>query len=248
MRGRVLTVVTVTFNAAATLQRTIDSVARQDYGSIEYIVVDGASTDGTMDIVRRNDGVVARYVSERDKGLYDAMNKGLAMATGEFVWFVNAGDEIYSSTTAREVMRLGEGADVVYGETVVTSADGSELGLRRLSAPESLTWRDFRDGMLVCHQSFVVRREIAPKYDTRYRFSADYDWCVRVLKEAGRVVNTHQTLSRFLSGGATSANMLAGLKERFRIMAANYGLFPTIVRHVWFAFRYVAFRIKNGWA
>ena len=134
---------------------------------IEYILIDGASTDGTLEIITAMHPEL-HACCEPDKGLYDAMNKGLHKATGDYVWFLNAGDTLPTADTIyRMVKRLdkrGIYPDVLYGETNLVDADGRSLGARRLKAPK-LTWKSFRMGMLVCHQSFLVKRELAPDYD-----------------------------------------------------------------------------------
>ena len=241
-----ISIITITFNAAQTLERTILSVARQSCKSIEYIIVDGASTDGTMDIVVRYSDVVTKYVSEPDEGLYFAMNKGLAMACGEYVWFLNAGDEIKASDTIDAMFSRTENADVYYGDTEMTDFEGNTIGRRRLAPPEKLTWKSFRRGMLVSHQSFVARRDLCPQYDVTYRFSADFDWCVNILKKAQSICNTHLILSRFLDGGITKQNIAAGLRERFRIMTKHYGLVPTIFFHIPIAAKFLWFWATRG--
>ena len=110
--------------------------------------------------------------------------------------------------------------------------------MRRLKAPEKLSWKSFNMGMLVCHQSFIVKREIAEQYDLQYRFTADYDWCIRCLKKTNNIFNTKIILSRFLEAGLSAANRKESLKERYRIMCNNYGKLPTQILHVWFAVRF----------
>jgi glycosyltransferase involved in cell wall biosynthesis len=236
-----LSIITIVYNGAATLEKTILSIAAQDYCGIEYIVVDGASTDGTLDIIKQYSSVVAKCVSEPDNGLYDAMNKGIAMASGDYLWFINSGDEIYDRQTVSKIFASGVDADIFYGDTVMIDMDGDEIGRRRLTPPENLTWRHFAYGMRVSHQSFICKRSIATKYNTVYRFSADFEWCLLALKKAQVICHTHLILSRFLEGGLTKKNIVPGLKERFRIMVPHFGLVPTILRHfvlgtklVWF--------------
>lgn len=248
-----LSIVTITYNAEATLERTIESVRRQDYKNIEYIIVDGASTDGTLRIAYRHQETVNRVVSERDQGIYDAMNKGLALATGDYVWFVNAGDELRDPSTARLAMECAtasaatskEWADVIYGDTVITDMAGQEIGGRRLTPPESLTAESFRRGMLVCHQAFIARRTMSPRYDLRYRLSADFEWCLSILERASRVTNSHLTLARFLDGGITKSNIPTALRERFCIMCRHFGVASTVWNHIPIAFKFFRFLIAN---
>lgn len=242
-----VSIITITYNAADTLERTIVSVEKQDYAAIEYIVVDGASTDGTMEIVGRHVTTVSKYVSEPDDGLYFAMNKGLEMATGEYVWFLNAGDELRDEDTVSRMIGTGSrDTDVFYGDTVITKMDGSEVGRRRLCPPERLTAESFKNGMLVCHQAFVARRTICPLYDTQYKLSADFDWCLRILEKSRETVNTRLTLVRFLDGGVTKQNIPTALKERFAIMCHHFGTVTTIAHHIPIAFKFFWFWITRG--
>lgn len=246
MFDSLITIITITYNASATLRRTIESVAAQEYSKIEYIIVDGASTDGTVDIIKEYPDVVTRYVSEPDNGLYDAMNKGLQMATGEYVWFVNAGDEIASPTVIRDMFKYEPYCDVYYGNTVMTDMEGNVIGDRRLTPPDNLTWKSFKMGMLVSHQSFVARRVLCGKYDLKYRFSADFDWCIRVLRNSDFICNTDMTLSRFLDGGITKQNIVPGLKERFSIMCKYYGVLTTLLCHIPIGIKFLWFALTRG--
>lgn len=236
--------ITVTYNAGAVLEDTIQSIITQTYKNVEYILIDGASTDYTMRIIERYRDHIHTVVSEPDQGLYDAMNKGLSLATGDYVCFLNAGDCLHEDDTllgmVHSVAATHEAPcppDVLYGDTALVDSEGHFLRMRRLTPPEHLTWKSFRHGMLVCHQAFFARRAIAPQYDLRYRFSADFDWCIRVMKQARYLHNTHLTLVDYLDEGLTTRNHRASLIERFHIMCRHYGTVPTVMRHLWFALR-----------
>lgn len=233
-------IITVTYNAAAVLEDTIQSVITQTYKGVEYIIVDGGSKDGTPDIISRYRNHIHTVISEPDKGLYDAMNKGIQQATGDYVCFLNAGDALHEDDTLLLMVHSITGdtlPDVLYGETAIVDEEGHFLRMRRLSAPEHLTWRSFQKGMLVCHQAFFARRELAEPYDLSYRFSADFDWCIRIMKKSCTLHNTHLTLIDYLNEGMTTRNHKASLKERFRIMCKHYGCFSTVLHHIGFVFR-----------
>lgn len=243
-----ITIVTVTYNAESTLERTLKSVEMQTHGNVEHIIMDGASKDGTLAIAQaykeRNDDRDIRIVSEPDKGLYDAMNKAIAIANGEYICFLNAGDKLHNPQTLEYIVHIAQhnpDAGVIYGDTDIVDDNGMKLRERRLSPPKRLNWRSFKNGMLVCHQAFYAKRSIVPAYDLSYRFSADFDWCVRIMKKAATMsmplVNSHLTLADYLSEGMTTANHKASLKERFAIMRKHYGLFTTLVQHAWFFVR-----------
>jgi len=242
-----ISIITVVYNGAATLEKTIKSVASQTYSNIEHIIVDGGSTDGTVDIIKAHSGEIAGWISEKDDGIYDAMNKGIGMSEGDYLWFINSGDEIYSPETLERIFNVRNAPfhDIYYGGTVMIDNAGNEIGSRRLKPPASLSWKDLRNGMLVSHQSIIVSKKVAPLYDTRYRFSADFKWCLLALKNADRIINTHQVLSRFLDGGITKQNIVAGLKERFSIMSRYYGFFPTLARHFVIGSRFLFYWLKH---
>ena len=233
-------IITVTYNAGAVLEDTIQSVITQTYRNVEYIIVDGGSKDHTLDIINRYREHIHTLVSEPDKGLYDAMNKGIRLATGDYLCFLNAGDELHEDDTLQLMVHSITGTelpDVLYGETAIVDEEGHFLRMRRLSAPEDLNWKSCKDGMLVCHQAFFPRRELAEPYDLRCRFSADFDWCIRIMKKSHTLHNTHLTLIDYLNEGMTTRNHRASLHERFRIMCRHYGYLSTLARHAWFALR-----------
>ena len=234
-----ISIITICYNAASTITRTLRSVSAQIYPNIQYLIIDGASKDNTLELVREL-APEAEIYSERDKGIYDAMNKGLDRATGDYVWYVNAGDALASPTTVEDLVRAtctGDSLpDVLYGDTRLIDSEDHDLGLRRLRPPHQLDWRSFRSGMLVCHQAFVAKRSISPHYDLSYRFSADVDWCIRVLKEAKTTAFYPEPIALYLNEGTTTANHRASLIERFHVMRHHYGLVTTVLQHLRFLF------------
>ena len=135
--------------------------------------------------------------------------------------------------------------DIIYGGTMIIDEQQIEVGDRRLKPPSKLTWKSFRQGMVVCHQSIIVKREIAPEYNLEYRFSADIDWAIRASKSARLIHNSGLILSKFLEGGLTRHNIKAGLRERFRIMTGFYGFIPTVLRHFVFGIRLTNFFLRH---
>ena len=241
-----ISIITVVYNNAKYIEKTISSIINQTYDHIEFIIVDGGSTDGTLDIIRKYENKIGKWISEPDNGLYDAMNKGLQMATGDFVWFINSGDEIYSGSTLENVLSgMDERDDILYGGTMMIDENGNEKGERRLTPPESLTWISLRRGMLVSHQSILVRRGIAPQFNMKYKISADIDWVIRSLKNASRIRNTNEYLSRFMEGGVSRKKLRQGLWERFIILSKYYGILPTLFRHLFFGARLAGFYVKH---
>lgn len=250
-----ITVATVTYNAEALIARTIKSVEQQTYAHIEHVIVDGNSQDETLQHVhhyQERNSVAAIHdeivcISEPDEGLYDAMNKAIDLATGDYIVFLNAGDCFHSPDTLAKVAQATQETDslpaVIYGDTNLVDREGKFLRGRRLTPPEHLNWRSFKHGMLVCHQAFFARTDLARQfhYDRQYRFSADFDWCIRIMHEAARLkqplVNLHRVVADYLSEGLTTQNHKASLRERFIIMGHHYGWVSTILFHIWFVIR-----------
>ena len=235
-------VITVTYNAETVLEDTIQSVISQTYHRVEYIIIDGASTDGTLPIINRNKQRISLVVRDPDNRRSDARNKGIEHAHVDYLCFLNAGDSFHEDDTLQQMVHtLSNGGlpDILYGETALVDKEGHFIRMRRLSSPEVLTWKSFKQGMLVCHQAFFAKRILVEPYDLQYRFSADFDWCIKIMKKARVLHNTHLTLIDYLEEGMTTQNRKASLKERFCIMSKHYGLISTVAHHAWFALRAV---------
>ena len=237
---KTLSVITVTYNAETTIERTLQSVAEQSYPHIEHIIVDGNSKDKTIELIKKSENNKLKWISEPDKGLYDAMNKAAATATGDYLCFLNAGDKFHAPNSVEEMMKTidsDNAPDIIYGETAIVSNDGEFLHMRKLQTPEKLHYKSFKQGMLVCHQAFIVSKALFEPYDLKYRFSSDFDWAVRMMKKAKSIHNTHLTLIDYLNEGLTTANRKKSLKERYRIMVEHYGHASTALHHAWFVVR-----------
>ena len=246
--------ITITYNAAQVLQRTLGSILQQDYPEILHLIIDGASTDDTMKIVNQyiersnamDNGHRVQVMSEPDKGIYDAMNKGLRSLYGDYVCFLNAGDFLPAPDTTSRIASAVANAPlpaVLYGDTDIVDNEGRFLRHRRLSPPEELSWKSFRWGMLVCHQAFYARTDfaIATPYDMQYRYSADVDWCIRVMKAAAKenvpLRNLHMVVANYTEEGQTTLHHRESLKERYRVMEHHFGRVQTFLLHCWFAVR-----------
>ncbi|MDR6942817.1 glycosyltransferase family 2 protein [Mucilaginibacter pocheonensis] len=240
-----LSVITVVFNNVRDIERTMLSVLGQTYTNIEYIIIDGQSTDGTLQLARQYQHRISKLISEKDKGIYDAMNKGLTVATGDYVIFMNSGDEFYAPDTVANVFTSADDADIYYGETEMIDNDGRSLGQRRHQAPAAFTWRDFKYGMSVSHQAIYIKRALTEPYDSRYQLSADIDWIIRAAKKAKKIVNVNRYVAKYLVGGMSKTKHRQSLQERFNIMRRYYGLIPTILNHFVIAINLGWYWLKN---
>ncbi|SEO78779.1 Glycosyltransferase involved in cell wall bisynthesis [Mucilaginibacter gossypiicola] len=240
-----LSVVTIVYNNVRDIERTIRSVVNQTYTNIEYIIVDGLSNDGTLQVIDKYKSQVTKFISEKDEGIYDAMNKGLTLATGDYVIFMNSGDEFYDGKTVAAVFASADDADIYYGETEMIDDDGNSLGQRRHKAPEKFTWRGFKYGMSISHQAIYIRRSLAEPYDRRYQLSSDIDWIIRAAKKAKKIINVNRYVAKYLVGGMSKKKHRQSLMERFDIMKRNYGLIPTVFNHFVIAFNLGWYWLRN---
>lgn len=223
-----ISIVTVSYNSAATIEDAILSVARQSYPHVEHVVIDGASADGTLDIISRHRDKFSRMISEPDGGIYDAMNKGIRLATGDVVGFLNA-DDVYSDPNVLgEVAKAFEDStvDACYGDLVYM--DGS---LRRVVRYwKSQPYRDglFEKGWMPAHPTFFARRKVFDQcgsFDTAFRLQSDFDLTMRFLSIYKiKSVYLPKVLVKMRLGGATNksiTNIIKGNIEAYRVCRKN---------------------------
>jgi glycosyltransferase involved in cell wall biosynthesis len=250
-----LTIITVTFQAEKFLDRTLKSVEKalsivKNAPTVEYLIIDGASTDQTLAIADRYSHFISSVISERDKGLYDAMNKGLQLASGRYLWFLNAGDEVYGENVLQDLLSaLQTDADVYYSDAMMVRENGTEVGLRSQftphTLPTNLRWQDFALGMKVCHQAFIAKKSIAPLYEYQ-NLSADIDWEISCLKKAKHIQYLPFALCRYLLGGLSVKNHRRSLSDRFKVLSRHFGLGATLFNHLRIFWRGYRFARTNG--
>jgi glycosyltransferase involved in cell wall biosynthesis len=246
-----LSIITITYQAEAYIERTLESVFEQGCSEeIEYIVVDGASKDRTLEIIEANKAHINQVISEKDKGIYDAMNKGIQTAKGDYILFMNAGDSFASSSTLKNILKeLEQNPDVLFGEAVFVNNEGDTLGIRSEVTPhrlpENLTWRNFNYGMVVCHQAFIAKRSIVPLFNLNYRLSSDIDWEIQVLKKSQRILKSTAPICNYLMGGASVQNLQRSWQERYQVLKLHFGLLPNLINHLVIITRGLIFALKK---
>jgi glycosyltransferase involved in cell wall biosynthesis len=245
----IISIITISYNAEKYLERTIKSIECQTNNDFEYILIDGNSKDGTIPIAKKYSSIFSIIISEPDQGIYDAMNKGIAKATGDFIWFMNAGDEIAYPNTIELIRKsINSKTDLVYGDALYVNEAGHTKGLRSKLTPHKLKdhilWQDLKLGMLVCHQSLIVKRAIAPKFIMN-NLSADADWEIKSFKAAKGIVFIDEPLCKFLEGGVSNQNLKKSLIDRFKVLRMHFGLLPTLLNHFIILFRGVNKILKN---
>ncbi len=250
MKTPVFSIITVVKNHKAFLKRTIESVARQSYKNIEFIVIDGGSEDGSLDLIKAEEGRISYWVSEPDHGMYDAMNKGIKASKGDYLWFINAGDQIFNDSTIEDLVQMTpELPDIFYGDTELVDGKGLALGLRsRLTPhalPDPLHWKDMRMGMAVCHQSFIVKKEIVPPYTLKFRYCSDIDWMTRCLKSSQTVLKSRAPLSKFSTGGFSKKNRRFSWLDRYLILQRHFGVLGNFKNHLGICLRAIRFQGKS---
>ncbi len=241
----VVSIITVVYNSEALLEKTILSLSHQSYTNIEFIIIDGGSKDRTLEIIKSHNQSIAYWISEPDKGLYFAMNKGIEAATGDYIWFINSGDEIYQPLTLETIIASSNNEDVLYGNAMIIDEDSHEIGLRRLRPPLQLNKKSMQMGMIVCHQAIIVKRPLAPLYETKYKLAADYNWVVSILSKTTSVFNTHEILCKYMDNGFSKNNITKAIKERFGIMVRNFGFLTTIFNHIVISIKFFRFLFLN---
>lgn len=204
-----ISVVTVCFNSAATLEKTMLSVLNQTYSDVEYIIIDGGSTDGTVDIIKKYADRLAYWVSEPDRGIYDAMNKGISVATGDYINFMNSDDIFYDENVLKNIFSKDYDEDVIYGKTLKVSPNYTYTMKNR---PISFLSQNMAFG----HQASFSKTELMKRlrFDLRYKSAADYDFFHSVMKNNGSFKEVPYIVSIFNAcDGFSSKNVKLSWKE-----------------------------------
>lgn len=235
--SKTLTLITVTYNSLHTLPATVSSVLSQKLPNLEYIVIDGGSTDGTVEWLAENDEGISEWVSEKDQGIYDALNKGLSLATGEIVGFIHADDLFANSGVLKEVVQLfeKEKADLIYGDLEYIS-DKEPIKVVRYWKSGMFSFSKLRKGWMPPHPTVYFKRELIDLYggfNVSYSISSDYEWLLRVLKTELKVVYLPKVMVQMRLGGASNKNiknMIRKSKEDYRALKThNMGSYFTLI-------------------
>ncbi len=247
-----ISVITINYNNLQGLKNTFNSIVNQtDRHLVEWIVIDGNSTDGSAEFLREHKNEIDILEIASDKGIYDAMNKGLALANvTAFVWFMNSGDTVYSNDVFHKLLYIvrNEFCDIVFSDTMFVTPQQEQIGLisklKPQRLPKHLTPWGFRFGMNVCHQSFVVRKSLCEPFELKYKQAADIDWIIKILKTDTMSIRCNFIISNFEVGGSSYQHTQTAWKERFDVLTKHYGLLPNLLAHVWIIIRWVLFNLK----
>ena len=221
-----MSIITAVYNGAAHIEQTIRAIAEQTYPNIEHIVIDGGSTDGTVEILRRYDATLGYWVSEPDAGLYDAMNKGIDLVTDPkaYILFANADDHLYSPEAVQRAIDASSGEDLVYGRMILTDGDVSGIAGRRVELGDLAR-------QTLCHPATFVRRSVfdsVGKFDTSYRIAADYDHIVRCFTAPVSTRFVDVIVSTMRMGGVSDERFMLSCRERKAVIRRRFPLLPRI--------------------
>lgn len=207
-----LTIITVVKNSPGLLLNTINSVKEQSFDNFEYIVIDGASDDETISVIKNNSDVVSKWISEEDFGIYFAMNKGIALASGEWITFLNAGDVYHDKDTLKKIYMdfYEEGSDVIYGASSLTyPTKFLTLDAKKLTYINLIIWQT----RVVCHQALFVSRKIAKNYDTTYKLKAELNWYFDLVESARNIKKLDFIIVNYDLGGISETNFKDEIRE-----------------------------------
>ena len=223
-------VITAVYNGAAHVEETIRAVRDQTYAPVEHIVIDGGSTDGTVDILARYNDTLAYWVSEPDNGIYDAMNKGIELVTDpeSYILFANADDHLYSPQALERVVSASSGEDLVYGRMLLTDGDISGIAGRRVSFDDLAR-------QTLCHPATFIRRRVfdsVGKFDVSYRIAADYDHMVRCFAAGVSTRFVDVIVSTMRMGGVSDDRFLLSCRERKAVIRKRFPLVPRL-KGIW---------------
>ncbi len=179
-----ISIITVSYNAVKTIEQTIQSVLSQTYDNIEYIIIDGGSTDGTVDVIKKYEDKIAHWISEPDTGIYNAMNKGIVLATGEFIYFIGADDWLYNDNVIADVIPwLNGNYDIVCGKVYLIDKQNKIKYLHG----NKLSRNDVMVGKMAPHQGMFTSKNIIIKFNEKYKVAADYEFFLKMVLEDSRV-------------------------------------------------------------
>ena len=243
MSGKDLSIITVTFNAEKFILPTIESVINQTYRDFEYLVIDGKSSDDTTAIIQKHKDHIDHFISESDQGVYDAMNKGLKLAKGKYVLFLNAGDEFSTPTVLENIFNQQPNADLYYGETQIINQDRKILGTRSeltsRKLPDQLKKESFLQGQVVSHQSFIAKKSLCLLYNLKYKCSADIDWMLQIVSKSTEIKNVNQPISKYLQGGISDRQLGRCWSERLMILLKYFNPIQVLKAHIQFLVRFL---------
>lgn len=227
-----ITIITVVRNGEQIIEETIASVLQQEYNNIEYIIIDGGSTDNTIEKIKKHENSIDLWISEPDKGIYDAMNKGIALASGEWINFMNAGDQFYDFSTLKKIVSeiIKKKSDIIYGDFIAVNEDSKdEVYIKSKSLSE--IWK----GMIFCHQSVFIKRNLLLQipFDIKFKIVADYKQILSLYCDGYDFKNLEMPISKISIDGVSYSNnktIIETIKVIYTIRPKSLSIFYFIMQ------------------
>lgn len=222
-----ISIITVVFNGEKYIEETIKSVINQTHNNVEYIIIDGGSTDNTLEIIKKYENVIDYWISEKDKGIYDAMNKGILLASGDWINFMNAGDNFYKNDILKEIFLQNNLKDIgiLYGNHAVKNEDNSKTTIVDVKSYNE------KRNIPFCHQSLFVRSDLLKNnlFDLQFKIAADYDQFLRLKAKDIQVLHLPLVIAIYLDGGISSISREKLIKEYYKITKKYFPMYSTFV-------------------
>jgi glycosyltransferase involved in cell wall biosynthesis len=247
MRLPKISIVTVVYNDRDALEKTLESVAAQDYSNIESIIIDGGSNDGTLEVIKKYHAIIAYWVSEPDNGIYEAMNKGMNMANGEYITFLNAGDCYTQADVITNLFTNNNHEDIVYGDIFVVNAFNDKPPRYQKARPFNKDKLLKYGTAVVCHQAIFVKKSISPQYNLKYKYKAELNWYFDLVEANDNLSYEHINIPvvYYALGGYGYVNFVSNLLEWCQLIINRYGLW------VFFKYNYpmiIIQKLKNRYS
>ena len=233
-------IITVCYNAEKDLEKTINSVLMQDFQGIEYIIVDGGSTDGSLDLIKDHNENIHHWVSEPDNGIYDAMNKGLRMATGKYVNFLNAGDFFVDCNSLKNLASQlnSDLPKIISGYFFIQNSKSNK---HLLIKTKELKLKHFKKDFFACHQSLFIHTSVVKRYDTSYKIKADYKWLLESLLQVScdEVLLYRKPIVYYSQEGVSYNNFWPGMNDLIGIHREFFGLIQVVLNLDIYIYRFL---------
>ena len=224
LKEPLITIITVVYNCEQTLAKTIESVINQSYKNLQYIIIDGGSTDNTVNIIKSYSDQISFWESQKDDGIYDAINKGIKMATGDVIGIINA-DDFYEENAAKIIAENFEEGLVIYHGSLRNIADDGKIFVN----PATKNVRNLKRGMVLNHPATFVNKSVYDTlgaFSTEYKVAGDWDFILRSYLNKVKFIKIDEVLANFSLGGVSGSISLEYLDELSRVRKNN-GLYKT---------------------
>ncbi len=227
------------------LSKTLDSIRENEYDNTELVVINSSPDLETLDLMKKNQDIISKW-AKGSGNIYDDMNKGLQMSTGQYVWFVKNGEKIYSKNVLTRIFKEECHSDVYYGNSILKNGTNGSTVLNRIKSPTNLSWKTFPYNRSISPGALIAKRELVPLFDSNYIYSAEIDWQIKVLKKASIITYTGLILDVFADEEWNKIDLKDFLLERYQVVKENYGVARSLVNQTLAFSRFLGDYLKYG--